>query len=265
MSSIKVNDLDIYFERTAKTNSGPLLYIGGTAGDLRVKPNILDSSLGKTFEVIAYDQRGLGQTSKPEGNYTMQNYADDAAGLLDELGIEQISVLGVSFGGMVAQEFALRHPHKVTKLVLSCTSSGGAGGSSYPLHELDSIEGEEKIEKVLKLYDLRITDSWIKENPETWKQIKKAAAEKGMDKKYAPNVLKQLNARKSHDTFEKLSEIKKPVLITGGKYDGLAPMKNMQTLQELISGSELKFYEGGHIFLAEDPLAFKDIAEWLLK
>ena len=85
MSIISTKDLDIYFERSSSKRRGPLLYIGGTGGDLRNKPNQLDSPLTEFFEVISYDQRGLGQTTKPEGNYTMQQYADDAADLLDAL------------------------------------------------------------------------------------------------------------------------------------------------------------------------------------
>ena len=98
--------------------NGPLLFIGGTGGDLRNKPNQLDSPLSEHFEIISYDQRGLGQTSKPSGSYSMQQYADDAASLLDELHIDTIPVMGVSFGGMVAQEFIKRHPSRVSKLVL---------------------------------------------------------------------------------------------------------------------------------------------------
>jgi len=264
MSNIEVNGLDIYYERTEKKEGGPLLYIGGTAGDLRRKPNILDSPLVEDFEVIAYDQRGLGQTSQPSGDYTMQDYADDAAALLEALGIDQIPVLGVSFGGMVAQELVLRHPNKVSKLVLSCTSTGGDGGSSYPLHVLDEMEGEEKIEKILKLYDLRFTPSWTEENKKDWEQRKKMASEGGMGKTYAQNIMKQLMARKGHNTFSRLKEIKKPVFIMGGEFDGLSPMENMKIMHSNISKSELSFYKGGHLFLAEDRSAFKDISEWLL-
>lgn len=264
MGFIETTDLSIYHERSQRTENGPLLYIGGTAGDLRSKPNIMDSPLINDFEVIAYDQRGLGQTSKPENPYTMKNYADDAAGFLDALGINKIAVLGASFGGMVAQEFVLRHPTRVTKLVLACTSSGGAGGPSYPLHSLESLKGEEKIEKILRLYDTRITDSWIQKNSENWEQLKSAASKKGMGEPYSENVLKQLMARKGHDTFDRLKVIERETFLLGGEFDGISPKKNMEMLTKNISGSKLKFYQGGHLFLGEDPSGFLDITEWLL-
>ena len=85
MSLIKTQKLSIYYERSSKRENGPLLYIGGTGGDLRNKPNQMDSPLKDFFEVISYDQRGLGQTSKPKEEYTMKQYADDAADFIDKL------------------------------------------------------------------------------------------------------------------------------------------------------------------------------------
>ena len=129
-----VRDMRMYYEIRG---TGPrLLYISGTGGDLRRSPNAFDSPLTEHFEVLAYDQRGLGQTDKPDVAYTMADYAADADGLLQALGWDECLVMGISFGGMVAQEFALRYPHRVQRLVLGCTSSGGEGGASYPLHEL---------------------------------------------------------------------------------------------------------------------------------
>ena len=99
MPIISTKELDIYYERSEPRANGPILFIGGTGGDLRNKPNQLDCPLAEHFEIISYDQRGLGQTSKPPGPYTMQQYADDAANFLDELEIDSILVMGVSFGG----------------------------------------------------------------------------------------------------------------------------------------------------------------------
>ena len=84
------------------------------------------------MEVVAHDQRGLGRSSIPAGPYTMAQYAADALGLLDAVGWSTCRVVGVSFGGMVAQELAVTAPERVERLALMCTSPGGAGGSSYP-------------------------------------------------------------------------------------------------------------------------------------
>ena len=106
MPLARVCDIDIWWERQG---DGPrLLYISGTGGDLRNRPGIFDGPYPKAFDLLAFDQRGLGQTSKPDAPYSMAGYADDAAGLMDALGWDDAAVLGVSFGGMVAQELVLR-------------------------------------------------------------------------------------------------------------------------------------------------------------
>src|SRR3954452_9423845 len=100
--------LQLYFEHGGE---GPrLLFVSGTGGDLRNKPNVFDGPLPKSFDVLAYDQRGLGQSEKPDVAYSMADYADDAAALMQSQGWDEALVIGVSFGGRVAQELALRHP-----------------------------------------------------------------------------------------------------------------------------------------------------------
>ena len=264
MTIISTKELDIYFERSAPRSNGPLLFIGGTGGDLRNKPNQLHSPLSEHFEIISYDQRGLGQTSSPSGAYSMQQYADDAASLLDELHIETIPVMGVSFGGMVAQEFIKRHPSRVSKLVLACTSSGGDGGSSYTLHTLEELNEEEKLETSIKINDLRITDAWIEQNDDLWQSIKQQAENRNAYKPLPRNLLKQLLARKDHNTYGDLDEINIPTFLLGGKYDGIAPMLNMEKMHQKIDNSKLEFYEGGHLFLIQDTNAFQDIINWLI-
>ena len=263
MAIISTKELDIYFERSAPRPNGPLLFIGGTGGDLRNKPNQLHSPLSEYFEIISYDQRGLGQTSSPSGAYSMQQYADDAAHLLDVLQINTIPVMGVSFGGMVAQEFIKRHSSRVSKLVLACTSSGGDGGSSYPLHILEELNEEEKLEKSIKINDLRITDEWIEQNKNAWQSIKEQAKNRNAFKPKSRNLLKQLLARKDHNTYLDLDDIHIPTFLLGGKYDGIAPVLNMEKMHQKIRNSKLEFYEGGHLFLMQDNNAFRDIINWL--
>ena len=109
---VEANRLQFYVERAG---DGPtLFYISGTGGDLRNKPNQLDSPLAKYFNLMCFDQRGLGQSAKPAGEYTMANYADDAAALLDQLTDGPVRVIGVSYGGMVAQELQNVAPGAVT-------------------------------------------------------------------------------------------------------------------------------------------------------
>src|SRR4029079_5734778 len=117
------------------------------------------------FDVVVHDQRGLGKSEIPAGPYSMADYAADAAALLDEVGWERARVVGVSFGGMVAQELAVTWPERVERLALLCTSPGGAGGASYPLHELAHLTEDERNAKGLELLDARFTPEWLAAHP----------------------------------------------------------------------------------------------------
>ncbi len=263
MPTIQANGIDIYYERGG-TGTGPaLLFISGSGGDLRNKPNQFDSPLARAFELICYDQRGLGQTDKPDGTYSMADYADDAAALLDALDIERIAVIGVSFGGMVAQEFALRHSSRISALVLACTSSGGAGGASYPLHELHTLPAQERAAAHLKIADLRHTDDWIAANPEAWEKRMALSLAGTRADRDETGALQQLEARRHHDTFDRLTDLEMPVLLAGGEFDGIAPVINMQRLQSQIRNSELQLFNGGHMFLIQDKGAYPAIIHWL--
>jgi pimeloyl-ACP methyl ester carboxylesterase len=149
----QINGLSLYYQRAG--SGPPLLFISGTGGDLRTQPNVFAAPLSRSFDLLAYDQRGLGRTDKPDEPYSMAQYADDAAALLTHVGWDEALVLGVSFGGMVAQELALRHPARVKRLVLACTSPGGEGGASFPFHEIEHLKGEARARYLIPISDRR--------------------------------------------------------------------------------------------------------------
>ena len=142
--------------------------ISGTGGDLRSKPSVFDGPLASHFDILAYDQRGLGRSSVPDGPYSMADYSADAAALVASVGWESCLVMGVSFGGMVAQELAIRHPDRVQRLVVACTSSGGAGGASYPLQDLAHLEGAARVERQIELMDTRWDAARRASHAEEW-------------------------------------------------------------------------------------------------
>jgi 3-oxoadipate enol-lactonase len=265
MPRILVGAVELYYERSG---SGPrLLLISGTGGDLRQRPSITDSPLSANFEVLAYDQRGLGQSSIPQGPYSMADYADDAAHLLSAVGWDDALVLGISFGGMVAQELALRHRKRVRKLVLACTSSGGEGGSSFPLHELSDEDGDENVARLLELADTRFDKAWREENPDDCAGLlnvlaARAEVGKGEPRRVEGHAL-QLDARRRHNTWGRLDQITCPTLVAAGRYDGIAPPDNSERLASAIPDAQLRVFDGGHLFLLQDPTAFPAIIEFL--
>ena len=258
-----LGDLDFYYERAG--SGPPLLFISGTGGDLRVKPSVMDGPLPKHFDTLAYDQRGLGQSAKPDHAYTMADYADDAARLMDFVAWEGAYVVGVSFGGMVAQEFVLRHPKRVRKLVLCCTSPGGAGGASFPFHEIDYMGREERARTMVPIADTRRDAAWVTAHKDQYEQfVALAAADPYADEPgHARGARLQLEARAKHDTWERLSGIRCPVMIAAGRYDGIAALDRQENMAKRISGAELQFFEGGHLFLIQDRAAFPKIVAFL--
>jgi 3-oxoadipate enol-lactonase len=263
MPTAKLPSLELYYERAG--DGPPLLFISGTGGDLRVKPNMFDAPLAKAFDLVAYDQRGLGRSEKPDAPYTMADYADDAAGLMDHVGWGSARVIGVSFGGMVAQELALRHGAKVERLVLACTSPGGAGGASYPFHQIQHLKGEARAKFLIPISDTRRDEAWAAANADTYAQLVAMSAsdphagEPGREM----GARRQLEARAGHDTWDRLGDIRCPVMIAAGRYDGVALPATQERMAARIPGAALQFFEGGHLFMVQDRAAYPAIAAFL--
>jgi 3-oxoadipate enol-lactonase len=265
MPFVTVGDLEIYYERGG---SGPrLLFLSGTGGDLRRRPSVFERPIGQQFEILTLDQRGLGQTLGPERDYEMAEYAEDAIGLLDAMGWDRCHLMGVSFGGMVGQEIAIRYPERVNRLVLACTSSGGAGGASYPLHLHVTDTLPERAARQVRLSDLRRDDDWCAAHPDEYRTVVEqtlAGALVGADE---PGRLegygRQIMARSRLDTWDRLPRIVAPVFVCGGRYDGIAPVANQLNLLRQIPNARLELFEGGHAFLNEDPRAYGRVIAFL--
>jgi len=265
MPFVAVRDLQMYYEIHG---TGPrLLIISGTGGDLRHSPNIFDMPVAKHFEILAYDQRGLGQTSRPDISYTMADYAADADALLETIGWDRCLVMGISFGGMVAQELALRYPERVERMVLACTSSGGAGGASYPLHELADLPVEDYVRRILELSDTRRDSAWQGANPLRFQalfDLTLASLQVGADEPGRSfGTRRQLEARARHNAYNRLPALRMPVYLCGGRYDGIATPANLEAMQKQIPGARLELFEGGHLFFFQDPRAFDRIEAFL--
>ncbi len=265
MPFISLRGLDFYYEIAGR---GPrVLFLNITGGDLRQRPNVFDSPLAQRHAVLALDQRGLGQSARPDQAYTMADYADDAAALLEALDWAPALVVGVSFGGMVAQELALRHPALVSRLVLACTSSGGAGGASYPLHELAHLPLEEKARRMTALGDRRRDAAWQAAHPAEFAALVEQALDRmrlGADEPgRAVGGRRQLEARIGHDTYDRLGSLAIPTLVCGGIFDGVASPAALTALAAAIPGARLEFFQGGHAFLDQDPRAWQRVLEFL--
>jgi 3-oxoadipate enol-lactonase len=255
MPIANLGGIDLYYERAG--SGPPLLFISGTGGDLRTKPNVFDGPLAKSFDLLAYDQRGLGQSGKPDVVCTMADYADDAAALMANQGWDEALVIGVSFGGMVAQELAIRHPGRVKRLVLACTSPGGEGGASFPFHEIGHLKGEARARHMIPISDIRRDEAWAAAHPDQYALfVAMGAADPYADEPdHAMGAHRQLEARAAHDTWDRLPRIACPTLVAAGRYDGIALPATQEKMAARIPGATLQWFEGGHLFMIQDRTA----------
>ena len=258
----QVRDIQVYYEIVGA--GPPLLFINGTNADLRRKQPYVDL-LNEHFTVLRYDQRGLGQSEKPDRHYSMADYADDAAALMDLVGWDKAAVLGVSFGGSVAQELARRHPERITRMVLACANPGGPYG--YPLLDLHAKDAETRARTMLSL-DLRKSFEWQAANPDKAEALLEQGRKRGgpvdpSDPHAAMGARRQLEAREEHDARDWIDQITVPTALFGGRYDGLGTEAGQQFMAERISGSVMQLFEGAHGFLNEDPAAVPALVDFL--
>jgi pimeloyl-ACP methyl ester carboxylesterase len=254
MPTARVGDQELYYEEHG--SGDPLLLIMGLAADSTAWFFQLPD-FSAHYRTIVFDNRGVGRSTRPPGPYTIGQMADDAAGLLAALGIARAHVLGVSMGGMIAQELALRHPDRVRTLGLHCTAAGVDAYGGFLIDTLVAVKArgdrEENVRAVMPWILCRKT---MVERPEFirfW--IERALAYPypiGLE-----GLSRQADAIRGHDTAARLGEIRVPTLITTGTEDILVPPVSSRDLHARIPGSELATIEdAGHLHFIEQASLF---------
>jgi 3-oxoadipate enol-lactonase len=261
MPRAKINGVDIHYEVSGSGQS--LLFLNGSGASLADLAPLI-SLLAETFEVLAFDQRGIGKSPCPRDSYTMADLAADALSLADHLEWEHFRLMGISFGGMVAQEVAVTAPERIDRLALVCTSPGGEGGSSFPLDTLAEMGPDELATVSAEIMDTRFTPEWL-EHHESDRILAGALTERHASNAATEDrgLALQLRARRGHDVFERLPRITCPVLVASGRYDGIAPIKNGAVIVSQIPHAELRLFEGGHAFFIQDPAAIPEVVAFL--
>jgi 3-oxoadipate enol-lactonase len=257
-----INGFDVYYEISGE--GPPLLFLNGSGATIAAVRPLL-RSFAKHFQVAIADYRGMGRTGVPETAYTMPDLASDAIELVDQLGWERFNLVGVSFGGMVAQELAVSMSQRIHRLVLVCTSSGGAGGASYPLHELAGLPPDQRAARSMHLVDTRFTPEWLAAHPKDRALLEQMAQRRIEESTGAAarGAELQLRARAGHDVFDRLPRITCPTLVASGRFDGIAPPENGAAIAARVPAAEVRRYDGGHAFFQQDPNALPEIIDFL--
>lgn len=252
MPKIGVGDNELHYERSGLGE--PLLLIQGMSGTHVSWGDPFLGPLRESFDVVVFDNRGIGLSAPTEGPFTIVEMAEDAAGLLDELGIESAHVVGISMGGMIAQELALANASRLRSLTLGCTYCGGPGSQLMP---------QENVEKLAAGMmsgdrDKAIRASWeVNLSPafRTEESRYEAFHEMATSVPAAKRTIElQAQAIFGHDTSARLGEISIPTLIVHGTEDGVLPCPNGEQIASLMPAARLETLEGvGHMFWWEQP------------
>jgi len=252
MAIIPVGDIELDCERSG--SGPPLLMIMGMSGTALSWGEQFLSLLRRDFEVIVYDHRGVGASTRLEGPITIREMAGDAAGLLAALELDSAHVLGISMGGMIAQELALAHPERIRTLALGCTYCGGPRSvqlDAEVLHRLERARKSGDRELALRTYwEVNVSPAFAADQ-EQWA----AFVARAMRRSVALEVIAaQARAIGGHDTSGRLREIDMPTLVMHGTLDQLLPVANGHLVAELIPGALLEIFDGvGHLFFIERP------------
>ena len=250
MSLVRVGDIELDCERSG--SGPPLLMMMGMGGTMLNWGEPFLDALRPDFELIVYDHRGVGASTRLDGPLTIAQLAQDAAGLLDALGFDTAHVFGISMGGMAAQELVLARPELVRTLALGCTYCGGPGARHMRRDVAERLmaarlSGDR--ERALRASWETNVSSRFAADEQAWSRF----LDIGMQRTAAlPVIEAQRAAIMAHDTSGRLGQIDAPTLVLHGTDDQVLPVENGRIVASLIAGSRLEIFDDvGHLFFWE--------------
>lgn len=252
MPLAKAGQIELSYERAG--DGPPLLLIMGMSGTKHHWGDAVLEQLRGDFETIVYDHRDAGDSTRTGQPFTIADLARDAKGLLQALELEAVHVMGISMGGMVAQELALAHPERIHSLTLGCTYCGGQGSvlaSEGVMGRLaEAMSSGDRARAIRTAWEVNVSSSFAA-NEDAYARFLKTSMRYGLP---VHVILEQMRAITGHDTSTRLPELETPTLVVHGTLDELLPVQNGHMIAGLIPGSRLEILEGiGHMFFLERP------------
>jgi len=255
MPFAEVNGVELNY-RVEGDGPETVVLINGLADDLETWVYQVDALLSAGFRVVRFDNRGIGKSAKPAGPYTTELFAQDAKALVDHLEISNFHLMGVSMGGMIAQEYALAYPGDLKTLTLSCTyaAPGPFCSRMFGLWaDMAPVLGVPTVMRDVTLW--AFTQPFFLDREEELREFETAMAY--MDQTTSA-YLAQLHSIRHHDTTSRLHQILTRTLVLAGEEDILIPVSLSRELHELIPGSEFRTTPGGHACIWEHPDMFNE-------
>lgn len=248
---LKANGIEIEYE--IKGSGEPLVLIAGLGYSRWCWHRVVDG-LAEHYQVITFDNRGVGGTTRTEGQYTAELLADDTAALLDGLGIKQANICGISMGGFIAQALTIRRPDLFKRLILMSTGFGGPRQIPPPPEMIAKLKDTTMDPRSRAL--LSVAPGFENREPEFFDEwMESRALHTATPAGYLSQLAIGLRLLSGEHSFEeKLSSIRVPSLIVFGELDRLIPAANADLLQAAIPGSQkIVFEKIGHYLPFEAP------------
>ena len=251
MPRANVNNINIHYR--VYGDGEPLILICGMGSDLddwifQMRP------FKKRYRLVIFDNRGIGRSDKPLQSYSIKDMAADTVGLMNHLGIEQANVLGISMGGMIAQEVALNYPARVKKLVLASTGAEGWNPETSPevRRALKLEEGTRVDWNGNNLAKLVIAMTKYSFNSRAYRLLMTSLFRIFVRPSTLVGMEWQFRAVAGNSTIDRLHLIKSPTLVIGGTKDWIFSRGDMELLAQRIPGAKLVLVEGGnHTMMTE--------------
>ncbi|WP_031520730.1 alpha/beta fold hydrolase [Streptomyces sp. NRRL F-5123] len=198
-----------------------------------------------THSTVTLDYRGTGDSDKPDRPYSTEMFADDVVAVLDDSGIAAADVYGTSMGGRVAQWVAVRHPGRVRRLVLGCTSPGGPRSVAHEPSVEAALTAADPAAVRRALLDLMYTPQWRADHPGPYRTL-------GDPDMPAFARRRHRVASRRHDAWQALPEIEAPTLVVHGSDDRFNPTANAPLLAHRIPSARLHLIDGArHAYFEE--------------
>jgi 3-oxoadipate enol-lactonase len=237
-------------------SGAPLLLIHGL-GYARWGWEPVLPGLAERFDVLLFDNRGIGESDAPPGPYTVAEMAADAVHVLDEAGVERAHVLGTSLGGMIAQELALSSPERVDRLVLAATTPGGPKAYPMPQPTVALLAEAATLAPAVALrrfIENALSPTTVAERPEIVERILEHRLATAQD---PAAWAAQAAAGVSFDAYDRLPGLTAPTLVQTGTSDVVVDPRNSLLLCDLLPNrDDAHFPPFGHLFFWETPDGF---------
>lgn len=252
MPKVDVRGTGLHYERAG--SGEPLLLIQGMSGTHLSWGEPFRAVLTEGFDVIVFDNRGIGLSDRFDGSFTIAELAEDTAELLERLEIASAHVVGISMGGMIAQELALARPELLRSLTLGCTYCGGEGSRLMPRENVEKLaagmSSGDRDKAIRASYEVNLSPAF-RADEDAYAAFHQMATEVPAAKK---TIELQLQAIFGHDTSGRIGEISAPTLIVHGTEDGVLPIDNGRQIAALMPQARLEVLENvGHMFWWEQP------------